>query len=112
LNLHFHVLWMDGVFATGPAGEGLSFRDHGMVSDGDVAALVKTIRDRVRRLVTKHGKWSEPGERPADDPAAVDPGLRRIGRGSPRNILDELRQVQSADVVLPTSMAANSRSVA
>jgi hypothetical protein len=68
---------MDGVFANGPTGEGLSFRDHGMVSDADVAFLVKTIRDRVRRFLTKHGRWSEPGERPADDPAAVDPGLWR-----------------------------------
>jgi len=25
----------------------------------------------------KHGRWSEPGEEPADDPAAVDPGLWR-----------------------------------
>ena len=77
LNLHWHVLWLDGAFAENADGNGLTFRDHGMVSDADVASLVKTIRDRVRRWLRKHGKWSEPGEAPADDPAAGDPGLWR-----------------------------------
>ena len=47
VNLHFHVLWADGVFAHDLNRSGAEFCEHEEVTDGDVAKLVSAIRARV-----------------------------------------------------------------
>jgi hypothetical protein len=72
VNLHFHVLWLDGVYA-GAAGSGRAeFCEHGEVTDADVVKLVATIRERVRRYLRRLGKWVDAGE---EDAAAGDADL-------------------------------------
>ena len=58
LNVHFHVLWLDGAYAWQPGGR-VQWCGHGGVCDEDVALLVKRIRDRVIRKLRKMGKWPD-----------------------------------------------------
>ncbi|MCC7062136.1 MAG: protein kinase, partial [Planctomycetes bacterium] len=44
VNLHFHVLWTDGVFAHEPGRGRAEFCEHGELSDADVGRLVRAIR--------------------------------------------------------------------
>ena len=69
MNLHFHVLWMDGVFWCGAAG-GAEFHSAEAPTDDDVARLAQTLRDRVERFLRRKGKLCEEG-----DAADVEPGV-------------------------------------
>jgi Putative transposase len=74
LNVHFHALWADGVFANALGSLRATFHPHGDVTDRDVANLLRTIAARVRRWLRKHGKLQE-DQAPADDPSAAEPDL-------------------------------------
>ncbi|HEX6812363.1 MAG TPA: hypothetical protein VF384_12115 [Planctomycetota bacterium] len=78
LNVHFHVLWLDGVHAHELGSGRTEFCEHGEVTDGDVAGLVAAIADRVLRLLRRVGKWPATGE--AADSAGR--GADRPGRGA------------------------------
>ena len=54
LNVHYHLLGLDGVFAPGPDGT-LRFHRLPPPSDADVARLVATIARRVGRLLVRRG---------------------------------------------------------
>ncbi|HYR95384.1 MAG TPA: transposase [Candidatus Binatus sp.] len=54
LNVHFHSLFLDGVFAEAADGT-LAFHPAHPPSDEDVARLLATIRRRVLRLLTRRG---------------------------------------------------------
>ncbi len=56
LNLHFHVLWTDGVFAHELHKGRVEFCEHAELTDPDVAKLVRTIRGRVLRCLRRLGK--------------------------------------------------------
>lgn len=45
-SVHFHAVWLDGVYAWKP-GRKVEWCRHDGVTDADVSRLVKTIRDRV-----------------------------------------------------------------
>ena len=64
LNVHFHALGLDGVFAPGADGT-LRFHRLPPPSDADVARLVATIARRVERLLVRRGL--------VDDADALDP---------------------------------------
>jgi hypothetical protein len=64
LNVHYHLLGLDGVFAPGPDGT-LRFHRLPPPSDADVARLVAAIARRVGRLLVRRGL--------ADDADATDP---------------------------------------
>ncbi len=72
LNLHFHVLWLDGVYAWEPARSPV-FAEHGELTDVDVAKLVRVVRDRVRRCLRRLGKWVDEADA-ADGGDASDGG--------------------------------------
>ena len=61
LNVHFHVLWLDGVYGWEP-GRAPVFAEQREVTDADVQQLVSRIRERVARALRKAGKWVAPGE--------------------------------------------------
>ena len=67
MNLHFHTLVLDGVFAEEPGGA-LAFHPAPAPSDAEVAAALATIRQRVQRLLVRRGL--EPGD---DAPGPADP---------------------------------------
>ncbi|MEO6593245.1 MAG: hypothetical protein ABIP94_00660 [Planctomycetota bacterium] len=48
VNVHMHVLWLDGVFTHEPGLGKVEFCEHAEVTDGDVKKLVQAIRDRVQ----------------------------------------------------------------
>jgi hypothetical protein len=48
LNVHFHVLWLDGVYSHQLGRIGVEWCEHEQVTDADVALLVRRVRDRVR----------------------------------------------------------------
>ena len=78
LNVHFHVLWLDGVYGWEPGQGAPVFAEQGEVTDGDVQQLVKRIHGRVLRALRKAGKWVDPGEAGDGVEAAGDellPGL-------------------------------------
>jgi hypothetical protein len=78
VNVHFHTLVLDGVFTDDPEG-GLTFHPAPGPSDAEVAAALATIRQRVQRLLVRHGL--EPGDEatgPADRLADESPVLAGI----------------------------------
>jgi len=80
LNVHLHVLWADGVFAHEPGSRAVTFCEQEEVTDGDVAKLVRAIRDRVVRALRRLGKW--PAATDPADGGDADPGddvLRDLG---------------------------------
>jgi len=62
LNVHFHVLLLDGVYSHDPGRGGVEWCEHAQVTDADVALLVRRVRDRVRRKLRQMGKWPEAGD--------------------------------------------------
>jgi hypothetical protein len=54
LNVHYHTLALDGVFAEAADGH-LRFHPAAPPSDAEVAQLLATIRTRVLRLLARHG---------------------------------------------------------
>jgi hypothetical protein len=60
LNLHFHVLWLDGVYGWEPGRGQPEFHAQQEVSDGDVQQMVQRIRDRVLRALRKAGNRVDP----------------------------------------------------
>jgi len=78
LNVHFHVLWLDGVYGWEPGRTAPVFVEQGWVTDAAVQQLVQRIRDRVRRALRKLGKWVDPdaaGDGIETDGAELLPGL-------------------------------------
>ncbi|MBL8724363.1 MAG: transposase [Planctomycetes bacterium] len=57
LNVHFHVLWLDGVYGWEPGRGPPVFHEHAGFCDGDVELLVQRLCVRVRRALRKLGKW-------------------------------------------------------
>jgi hypothetical protein len=53
LNVHFHTLALDGVYATGPDGQ-LLFHPLPSPSDTDVARLVGAVGRKINRLLERH----------------------------------------------------------
>jgi len=62
INLHFHVLWLDGVYWHDLRSGRIEFREHAEVTDAAVAKLVAAIRDRVLRHLRRVGKWPDEGQ--------------------------------------------------
>jgi hypothetical protein len=76
LNVHFHSLFLDGVFAAGADGT-LEFHPADPPSDEDVARLLATIRRRVLRLLARRGLAAEgaPGVDPLAEESAALAGI-------------------------------------
>jgi hypothetical protein len=68
LNVHFHVLGLDGVFASGVDGT-LRFHRLPPPTDADVARLVTAIARRIGRLLTRRGLTADTD---ATDPLAAE----------------------------------------
>src|SRR5262245_38447866 len=68
LNVHFHVLGLDGVFAPGADGS-LRFHRVPSPSDADVARLVRTVARRIGRLLLRRGLTADTD---ALDPLATE----------------------------------------
>ena len=79
LNVHFHVLWLDGVHAHELGSGRTEFCEHGEVTDGDVAGLVSAIRARVLRYLRRVGKLRLADEGGADDGAAAGDLMLALG---------------------------------
>ena len=90
LNVHLHVLWLDGVYSHEPGRGGVEWCQHEQVTDADVAQLVRRVRDRVRRKLRKMGKWPEDNDALAGD-AMCDPSdseqlLLELGEGAVQGV--------------------------
>ena len=82
LNVHFHVLWLDGVYGWEPGRGRPEFHAQREVVDADVQQLVQRIRDRVLRALRKAGKWVDVDAAADSDDGASDellPGLVAAG---------------------------------
>ncbi|MCR9248685.1 MAG: transposase [bacterium] len=58
LNVHVHVLWLDGVYCWEP-GRKEEWCGRGGLTDADVGRLVDRVRDRVLRALRRLGKWPD-----------------------------------------------------
>ena len=67
LNLHFHILALDGVFV--PAGDHVRFRPLASLASHDVADVLATIVPGVGRLLSRRGVGDDAG----DADGALDP---------------------------------------
>lgn len=78
LNVHFHTLVLDGVFAENPAGR-LRFHAAALPSDEAVAHVLGAIRHRLRRVLARQGLEPDVAEPDlADGLAEVSPILAQI----------------------------------
>jgi putative transposase/transposase-like zinc-binding protein len=78
VNLHFHTLVLDGVFAE-EAGGALAFHPAQAPSNVEVAAALATIRHRVQRLLVRRGlEPADDATGPADRLANESPVLAGI----------------------------------
>ena len=57
LNVHFHVLWLDGAYGHEVGRGAVRWREHEELADKDVASLVRRVRDRVVKALRREGKW-------------------------------------------------------
>jgi len=69
LNVHFHTLALDGVFARSPSGL-LAFHPACGPTDAEVAQVLNTIRRRVGRLLRRRGLEPDPDDTGQKDPVA------------------------------------------
>lgn len=61
LNVHFHAMVLDGVYtADGPLARPV-FHPAPELKDEEVERLVRTVRERIVRLLVRRGVWPEPG---------------------------------------------------
>ena len=67
LNVHFHVLWLDGVYASEAGRGGCEFREDAGIADTDVQRLVVRVRDRVVKALRRVGKWWDEGDAAESD---------------------------------------------
>jgi hypothetical protein len=67
LDVHYHSLFVDGVFTCGLGQPRADFHAARDLTDADVARIVRRVRDFVLRLLRRRGKL------PAEDAAADDP---------------------------------------
>jgi hypothetical protein len=90
LNVHLHVLWLDGVYSHEPGRGGVEWCQHEQVTDADVAQLVRRVRDRVRRKLRKMGKWPEDDDALAGDamrdPSDAEQLLLELGEGAVQGV--------------------------
>jgi hypothetical protein len=78
VNVHFHTLVLDGVFTEDSEGA-LAFHPAPGPSDAEVAAALATIRQRVQRLLVRHGLESaDEATGPADRLVDESPVLAGI----------------------------------
>jgi hypothetical protein len=77
LELHFHGLWPDGVFACSPEGGG-RFHDAGGITETDLERIVRRVCNRVLRFLARRGLHE--GE--FAGPAASRTAGRRCWRGN------------------------------
>ena len=82
LHVHFHTLALDGVFARGADGV-LGFYPQPPPTDAEVAAVLRTIRRRIVRLLERRG-LAEPAEEgmARDVGAELSPVLALVGAGA------------------------------
>jgi hypothetical protein len=79
LNVHFHVLWLDGVYAWQP-GRRAEWCEHEGLCDADVVRLVQRVRDRVVKALRRAGKWW--GDDGAADADGEQQTLLALGSGA------------------------------
>ena len=61
LNVHFHMLILDGVYSGGTSGLPLRFRQVKAPSGNELTQLVHTIASRVARNLERQGFGGNPG---------------------------------------------------
>jgi hypothetical protein len=84
LNVHFHTLVLEGVFATAPDGS-TRFDPAPPPTDREVARLLATIRTRILRLLRRRGVLASDGEDVEADPLAADaPVLAQLSAAAVR----------------------------
>ncbi len=71
LNVHFHVLWLDGAYGHEVGRGAVQWREHEELADKDVASLVRRVRDRVVKALRREGKWWD-----GDDAAEAEADCR------------------------------------
>ena len=104
LNVHLHVIWLDGVYSHEPGRGGVEWCEHAQVTDADVALLVRRVHDRVRRKLRQMGKWPE-----ADDAGDADPAC---GRDDGEQLLFELGAAAVQGVALSGERAVSENRIA
>ena len=76
LNVHLHVLVLDGVYVRDEANGQLAFRRLPTPTQADVAEVARRTAERLEQILRAHGRCLDP-ERTQDAPALLDdaPGL-------------------------------------
>jgi hypothetical protein len=90
LNLHFHILAVDGVFHRDEGGQ-VRFTRIAEPTDEEVAGLADLIAARVRRLLVRRGVWEDDldgGRLQVDEPPALadlyDAAVRGVAASGPK----------------------------
>jgi Putative transposase/Transposase zinc-binding domain len=82
LNVHFHILLPDGVFAHDASTGTVTFVELPRPTDADVAKLLLTIARRIARLLDRRGLLTDP----FDDQADEAPTLAALQQASIRGV--------------------------
>jgi hypothetical protein len=80
-NIHFHMLFLDGVYVDGVNGSPARFRGLKAPTRDELTQLVHTIAQRVARFLERQGLLERDGEPSylAADPAQEGPMDQRLG---------------------------------
>ncbi len=72
LNVHFHVLWLDGAYGHEVGRGAMQWREHEDLADADVLRLVRRVRDRVVKALRRQGKWWDDADATSGDAESGD----------------------------------------
>jgi hypothetical protein len=86
LNVHLHVLALDGVYVRDAASGALVFHALPAPSQDDVALVARRTAERVDKLLARHGRSLDPEKDAGDDPLDQEPALSSCASAAARGV--------------------------
>jgi hypothetical protein len=86
LNVHFHVLALDGVYVRDAETGTPVFHVLPAPSEDEVARVARRTAERVEQILVRHGRSLDPEADAGDDPLADQPALAGLAAASTRGV--------------------------
>jgi hypothetical protein len=86
LNVHFHVLALDGVYLRDADGAPAVFHALSAPTEDDVALVARRTAQRVEKLLLRRGRSLDPQSDAGEDPLATEPALAATAAAAARGV--------------------------